>query len=553
MQKNRKEAAWIAVAFLLLCAISAYRQISMRFFPDDPVRPVAVYFVYLLLLAGWWGAIRNRITQRNIRMFLLAEHALMLIGITTRFVQDALLYHDTYLMRVSGYWVVIPIILFPLFGLFASFGLGKTEEYRINRNWYYLLIPAGVLTFLMLTNESHRLIFRLLPDEVQSNLYFHPNAGIFVIGTWALFLMLARIYVIYRRSREMEGNPRLRSVPLLIVFFILAFNIPYLSSSFVVNIELIEYFALLFFLEAMVWESCVLVGMVPVNAQYEEVFDRSTVAMQIVGEDGHPCLKSSDAPELSAEIFELLKQQATIRTPEGQELHLHAIRGGYAVWQNDVSRTIAVIDELQRSTEKLEYEGELLRHELKVRSDEATVREQNRIYNQLTDEIGGQLLLLRSLLETQELIIDISTLFRKICLIGTYIKRRCNLRLIEQSDGSISNKDVELCYRELADCLQQMGVEANVFWSESCAFTPDFAFLTLDIFETLLEHERFELDSVRVTFKTENIFSIQVQSDSRLSGQIPVKELQRINMENHDMRWQTTEKGYQVTIYGGRS
>jgi hypothetical protein len=129
--------------------------------------------------------------------------------------------------------------------------------------------------------------------------------------------------------------------------------------------------------------------MVPVNTHYEEVFDRSTIAMRITDEDGRTRLKSAGASELSAEMFSLLKRQAAVRTPEGQELHIHAVRGGYAVWQNDVSRTVAAIDELHKTAERMEHEGELLRQELKVRSDETAVKEQNRIYNQLTDEIGG--------------------------------------------------------------------------------------------------------------------------------------------------------------------
>ena len=46
----------IGLAFLLLCAVSAYRQVSRHLFPGDYARPVVVYAVYVLLLAGWWGA-----------------------------------------------------------------------------------------------------------------------------------------------------------------------------------------------------------------------------------------------------------------------------------------------------------------------------------------------------------------------------------------------------------------------------------------------------------------------------------------------------------------
>ena len=126
MRNSRREVAYIAAAFLVLSAISLYRQIIMRNAPDDLIRPVAVYLVYLVLLAVWWVSVRNRVTQRNMRIFLLAEHAVMFAGITIRFIQDASLHHfmqnalssqDLMLMRYSGYASIVPLMLFPLFGL----------------------------------------------------------------------------------------------------------------------------------------------------------------------------------------------------------------------------------------------------------------------------------------------------------------------------------------------------------------------------------------------------------------------------------------------------
>jgi hypothetical protein len=306
----------------------------------------------------------------------------------------------------------------------------------------------------------------------------------------------------------------------------------------------------MYFLEVMVWESCIIAGMVPVNTHYEDVFDRSTIAVQILDKDGRRCLKSTNAPEVPGELFDRLKTQTPVRTPEGHELHLHEIRGGYAVWRRDVSETIAVIAELRKSAEKLEHEGELLRQELKIRSDEAAVKEQNRIYSQLTDEIGGQLLLLRTMLDKHECVADMSGLFRKICLVGTYIKRRCTLRLALQSDENLPNKDLELCYHELAGCLQQMGVETDVFLVDTGTIAPEFAVFALDLFESLLEHEKFELHSINVTFETRNAFSMLVQPRNRPPGPISVDILRRTNKNGYDIQCRASEKGYQVSVFG---
>ena len=559
MRKIRKEIVLIAAVFLLLCVISLIRQVGMSLQPTEPVRPVVIYFIYLILLAGWWGSVRNRVTQRNMRTFLSAEAILMHLNITIRFIHDALTYHYTHdvisisqneinLMRFSGYLHALPFVLVPLFGLYASFGLSKTEDYRFGRKWYLLLIPAGILSFLLLSNESHHLVFLPLQNEINAFLYFHPNTGIYVIFAWAYFLLLARVFVVYHRSREGENSPYLRIIPLAFTILLMLVNIPYVLASFVVEYELMEQSLLLCFLEIMVWESSILVGMVPVNTRYDEVFDRSTVAMLIVNEDGQTYRKASGAPELTPEMFEELKQQNIVRTPEGREMHLHPIRGGYAIWQNDISQTIAIIEELQKIAEKLEQDGVLLRQELAVRSDEASVREQNRIYNRLTDEVGEKLVLLSDLLEKREPVTDQASLFHKICLVGAYVKRRCNLRLEEQSDGFISNQELDLCYSELIGCLEQIGVRADVIWYTKERLAPEFAIFTFDVFELLLEFEHFELHSIQVAFETDAAFSVRVLSDSGSTRQIPVYELERINKDKYDVSWLSLENGYQVTV-----
>lgn len=550
LRKNRTTLTAIGAALALLCLVSLYRQLSLLFMPLDPARPVIVYFVYLLLLAGWWASVSVRITQRHMRRFLLAEHAAMLLWMTVRFAQDAVLYRNIHLMRMSGYLIAIPLILIPLLGLFASFGLSQSEEYGMNKKWYFLLPPAACLVLLMLTNENHHFIFGQRSGDAQWNLYFHPNIGLAVIALWSLALELARILLIFRRSRQTAGHVRLKMLPFFIAGGIVLFSIPYLLSSFVVGYELVEYSAAIFFLEALVWESCMFVGMVPVNTQYAAVFDRSTVAMQIVDQQGQSYLKSACAPAVPAAIFTRLQQESSLRTAAGQELHLHPISGGYAVWQNDISQTLAVIKELERSREKLEYEGELLRQELKARSDGAAVKEQNRIYSRLTREVGDRLLLLQKLLDTREQVQDKDALFWQICLIGTYMKRRCNLRLIEQTDGRITNHELALCYEDLLGCLRQMGVEARVQWHTSDVPASEFAIFSVDLLQFLLEQEQFQLQSICIVFETARLFSVQIRQFGQ-STPVPAEKIQQMNHMRFETHVQSLPHGYQILVSEG--
>jgi len=368
-----------------------------------------------------------------------------------------------------------------------------------------------------------------LPGEPQPNLYFHPYVGIYLIYGWAFALVAARMLVIYRRNKpsRRKSVPQ-KLAPFLEIILLTLFCAPYTAASFWVKAELIEFSAGVFFIEAASWEFMIDLGLVPVNTQYERVFDRSTVAMQIVSEDGTPVVRSGRAPALTGEMFARLRRETVVAAPEGKELQLFPVGGGCLVWQRDVSQLNAAISGLRRSEAELKQESALLGQELKVRSEETAVREQNRIYNQLTGEVGAQLALLGSLLAKRDTAEDKAALFRRICLIGTYVKRRCSLRLTEQADGAIPAEDLQLSFRDLSGCLREMGVDAALRWEDEPRLSAAFSLLTIDIFEFLLEFERFSLTSVRLTFGGDASFTAEVRSGTAAAGRMPEQELRRM-------------------------
>jgi hypothetical protein len=237
-----------------------------------------------------------------------------------------------------------------------------------------------------------------------------------------------------------------------------------------------------FFLEAVSWELFIYLGLIPVNTQYRAVFDRSTAGMQIVSEDGRPIVRSASAPVLTEAQFSALRQNRHASAGAGQELQIYRIQNGYFIWQRDVSQLNSVIAQLRRSAAALEQESVLLSQELKIKSEEAAVAEQNRIYDRLSVEVGPQLHLLRQLLAKRDAVPDRAALFREICLVGTYVKRRCSLRLIEQTDGAISGDDLALSFREITGRLGDMGIDAQLFWSAAPLSSAAFALLCLDTF-----------------------------------------------------------------------
>jgi hypothetical protein len=415
-----------------------------------------------------------------------------------------------------------------------------------------LALPAAGLIAMALTNERHHFLYRVVAGEPQPNLYFHPYYGIFLLYGWGLALIAARTVVIYRRSRPVKGrSPLQRLAPFLEPLLLLAFCAPYTVSSFWVRRELVEFSAGVFFIEAASWELFIDLGLIPVNTQYETVFNRSAAGMQIVADDGSPLVRSEAAPELTADVLGQLLQGRTVSVRDGRELQAFRLAGGYLIWQQDVSQLRSVIGELRKTGAELEQESALLAQELRLKSERAAVSEQNRIYNQLTVEVGPQLALLRQLL-MKEGAADQAALFRQICLIGAYVKRRCGLRLIEQSDGTVSGEDLALSFRELTGRLAEMGVEAQLSWSGAALPSSAFALVCLDVFEFLLEYERFALSALGVSLLPDAALRLQIRPGRPRGEAAPAEELARLGGDAFSVRCSSGEGGYAVEIREGR-
>ena len=382
MSERKKSIVRLFAAAALLFAVSAYRQFSMRYLPEDFLRPYLVWAVYMFLLFSWQHTITTKITQKSMRSHLTAQNVVSILYLTVRFVQDAFLYTDISWMRFTGYFINIVAVFIPLFGLYGAFYLGRSEDYRISKKWYLLLIPACFLSVMALTNDLHHFLYYIVPEEPQPNLYFHPYIGTYLIYLWGLWMIGHQVYVIYQRNGTTKSDPLYRKlIPFYEPILLFLFSIPYAATAYVVRFELVEYSAGLIFILVLCWELYILTGLIPVNTQYEEVFRRSTVAMQILLPSGETIAASENAAEITPAMLEALKQEQRFFATEDITMHLHPVLGGYMVWQTDLSQINHALRELQRLNAKLEEEQDLLAQEIHIQSDEASVQARNDIYD----------------------------------------------------------------------------------------------------------------------------------------------------------------------------
>ena len=505
MDERKKSVIWLFAAAALLLAVSAYRQLSMQHWPEDSLRPYLVWAVYMLLLFGWQYTISTKITQKTMRTHLTAQNIISILYLTVRFVQDAFLYVNIPWMRFTGYFINIAAVFIPLFGLYGAFYLGRPEDYRISKKWYLLLIPACFLSVMALTNEWHHFLYYIVPEEPQPNLYFHPYIGTYIIYLWGLWMIAHQVHVIYQRNGTTKSDPLYRKlIPFYEPILLFLFSIPYAATAYVVRFELVEYSAGLIFILVLCWELYILVGLIPVNTQYEDVFRRSTVAMQILSSDGERIAVSENAAEITPAMLEALKQNQHFSATEDITMNLHQIPGGYMVWQTDLSQINQALRELQRLNAELEEEQDLLAQEIRIQSDETSIQARNDIYDSLSSEVAGQLILLTALLSESFSTDD----WNRICLIGTYIKRFCNLRLTYQEQQTIPMGDLAISLQDIAKCMKNLGIRTSLDFCPTSNLEPELILLIMKALEEILEEADFRLTSVAIQISDTVCFEI---------------------------------------------
>ena len=538
MTERIKHICGIGAAFIFLLFISYWRQPGLQSDFLSFRYPLAVYCGYLLLLGIWGISIYLRLSQSNLRRYLYVEIAIMAMWFTVRFIQETLI-ENVYMLRLSGYLISIPVVLLPLYGFFGVLSMDKSQDYCIRPCWKLLLLPAMVLIGLMLTNEYHHLVF--LAEPVAS-ITFRPNVGVYLIALWAVAFELIKLVVLLNKVRRNRDYPWLRFFPFCMAIIMGLIFIPYFFNFFTVQNEWIELAAKHYFLEAMLWEACIELGIVPVNSQYGWVFEQSMVAMRITDFDGRTLIASRYAPQIRPEQFAILQDTHRLSVGDGLELCLHRIPGGYLIWLRDFTTINQLLQELQQTSEELQQEGDLIRQELEARSEEARVQAQNAIYDQLSSEVSKQIEQLeRMLIEDPS---DTEN-WSQIGLIGTYVKRLCNLRLIYQETGTVNPEDLRLSLQNMMDWLKKLSVDVALVVENVHQLPPAVSFMSIKITQCLLEQLDFQLQSFSLNVSQKFlVYEVETLQQSPF----PMQSVETLLSTGYQALWNSTDGGFILTI-----
>lgn len=432
------------------------------------------------LLIAWCVSIYNRILNRQIRKYLLWVGFLMILWINVRFVKWDFLHYTDPLGRYIWYAFYIPMLVIPLLGIFIIQCVDKPENYILPRKMKLLYIPLILLLALVFTNDLHELVFVFHNGIASYNFDYDYNFGFYILCAWFVISGFYFVIMLLLKNRT-PGRRSFKKMPIIIMIVAVIFWIFYKKIMYSVDLVAIDCLLI-----SLLLESAIQSGLIRSNTGYHELFKISTVAAQIVDDNYNACYLSAYTDKFPEDIM----RQAELKPVEKGNIVINskAISGGHILWQNDLTEINNLISELRKTQDRLNENNVLLKAELELKENQARLKEKNRLYDRIANEVSLQLEEAENLLiEAEKSPEKTKDLLIKLCVLSAYVKRRSNLLLLNEENTVISAKELEYCFRESLDNIGMRNVFTSFDSKCEDMLSIEYAVITYDLFENIVE------------------------------------------------------------------
>ena len=483
----------ILYAFIIASVLAAYvfRYIDIAF----PVRGA----VYIALLSVWGVSIYIRTIQTSLRSYLLSIAFLLMFWVLVRTVKYSFVQSEV-ISRLLWYCYYIPILVIPLLAVYLAMSMGHSEEYAIPKKFLLLLIPMGALLVLVLTNDLHRLIFRS-PNELplsDSNYEYTPLYLFIVI--WEFGGAVAAYFIMRRKCRYVSKKtlllPMIPIIALIVFCISYLFECPFVFSYISRDITIFSSLCIMTCLEL-----AILMGLIPSNTHYFDLFRITSMAVQIIDKDFNVMLSSDTAKTYDADVLKKTVS-APVLLDDGVRLSSAGIRGGYVVWQDDVSDLTEMVERLNDTNEFLRGKNTTLAEKVKTDMLHRRLFEKNRLYNIMQMQTASKLHELEALVDMLDQVSEQDEerdILSRIAVLGAYIKRRNNLIFLAEDERALPTSELYYCIRESMQSLALFGTACE--YRVDCDTSLPFSELMrlYDAFEDAIEDAMGKLSSAYVS------------------------------------------------------
>lgn len=527
---------FISVAILLIVAY-AFRLIALNV-SDVFVKTILTILrsvIHIALVSLWCSSVYYRVVNKQVRNLLLVVGALMLFWILSKTIKIEFFPNVTDVaIRYMWYGYYIPMILIPLIGIFITMYIGKPYNYK-KPSWTYLFyIPALILLVGIFTNDLHNWAFTF-PNGIENfNEDYSYGVLFWITATWFSGLGILFVVLLIRKSK-LPGSKKMQKVPLYIICVAIVFWILYATEVIEADLTIIDCLIIIALLE-----SAMQTGLIPINTNYREIFESTTIPVAIIDDGYVTKYRSGGATSFSKE--DMLATATGAVSMGNKILSSSPIRGGRVVWQDDVEELNQQRLELDEIHESLAEEGTLIQAENEIKEKQAQADEKSLLYDKVAREVSTQLTKVLGLLSIAENGEATKKALAQIAIIGTYIKRRGNLILLNNENELVSASELASAFRESTDNLKLLGIRSAFDVIVDGEIPLCDALKAYDLYEEIIEALLEDLSAVFVRLKVLNggvKLTLELGAKTQISmdrlGFIAVSDEVNVELDDEDI------------------
>ena len=537
MSKVTKKRFLYVLGVLALIAFAMWLRYASRQIFHSPAVNHLRSGIYVFLFSAWCYSIWMRIVQTQVRRYLLAISVLMVLWILLRSIKFSI--DNTDAGRWLWYFYYLPMLLIPMLSVFVSRSLGKGEDFQLPRWTKLLYFPTLLLLLLVLTNDLHQQVFSF-PSGVLSDQAYRYESGYFFVLAWealcAGFALLSMV-----KNCRIPRSRRIRWLPLVPLALSLAYAYAYAEKVHWVWVLAGDMTVSQCLIFASILECCIQCGLIQSNLGYDELFEATSLPVQITDPAFCPQYVSAAMQEALPQSELRQMQQDTVHLSDDTLLKRHRLRRGWVFWKEDISALNQIRKELELTRDELRDTGDVLTAEKAQHARWLKLTEENRLYDMMEAQTARQIAMLRDLLAELQKAEDpdrARRLLGQVIIIGTYIKRRSNLTFVGVQRGAISVQELRLCLNESSENISIYGADCKTIIKGEGRLTVEQAMLVYDLFEAVVEAELESLRALLISIEVGKWVEIALC----VSGAEPLCGLRT---RFPDLEWEQDEDGLQ--------
>ena len=417
--------------------------------------------IYTVLIIFWIQSVHTRLLPSRARNYMVIVALLMIFYLVLRAYKYRIAGEDA-VMRLSWYAYYIPMTFIPALFLMVCIRIKKgTAKLKVDEKIF--LIPAAVLSGLIMTNDLHHLIF--VPEPGLSNFIgksgtYTYRVTFYITYAWIILAILAGIILLIR-TFGLKQKRRLLYLGGIIAVWLILTQLPTLKK-FIEITPPYETPEIHIFTMLAVFEFAIRQRLIPYNENYAGFFASLPMPVMITDKKYNPVYRSAGSIDLEPSVLAEALNAPIYPIPDGK-LSGRPIRGGYTFWIEDESDIRHANEELNEANELLKGENTLIEYENNQKEENAYLRLHHHIYHEIAQEMYPYQKRIEDLLnEAKPGTQEFPGLVAEVSVLNAFVKRKTNMLLVASEHDVIDINELLLAVSESGRYLEFVGLKTSV-------------------------------------------------------------------------------------------